>query len=164
MKFYETLLMLRNAVTETQIDALEAAFRKVIEVAGGGVLAKCDRWGKLKLAHPVEHKDYAYFALFRFKISKSYASSFPKELSHFLKIKENATVIRFTTMELSEEVFATPYKRPEAFIPSSSAGTTRGFGFGSGRPASSTVKSTFSSAISDDLLLNDVDTSNIPEA
>jgi ribosomal protein S6 len=120
--------MLRNATTEAQVDDLEALFYKVVETAGNGVLAKCDRWGKLKLAHPVEHKDYAYFVLFRYKIPKTQVVTFPKELGHLLKVKQNAVVVRFVTKELQEEVFVAPYKRPEAFIPSSSSTSSRGFG------------------------------------
>lgn len=120
--------MLRNATTETQVDDLEKALTKLIETTGGGSLVKHDRWGKLKLAHPVEHKDYAYFVLARYTISKTSATVFPKELNHLLQVKLNSTVIRFVTLALEEEVFNAPYKRPEAFIPSNTIASPRGFG------------------------------------
>jgi ribosomal protein S6 len=128
MKFYESLIMLRNATTETQVDDLEKALTKLIETTGEGSLVKYDRWGKLKLAHPVEHKDYAYFVLARYKISKKSATVFPKELNHLLQVKLNATIIRFVTLVLEEDVFDAPYKRPEAFIPSNTIASPRGFG------------------------------------
>jgi len=131
MKFYESLIMLRNATTEMQVDELEKALGKLVETSGLGVLVKFDRWGKLKLAHPVEHKDYAYFVLARYKVTKVQAVTFPKELDHLLKVKFNSTVIRFVSIALEEESFNAPYKRPEAFIPSNSMNSTRGSGFGS---------------------------------
>lgn len=134
MKFYESLIMLRSATTESQVDELEKAFGAVIEKVSG-TISKFDRWGKLKLAHPVEHKDYAYFVLVRYKIEDAHAVATPKELSKLLKIKLNAYIIRYVSISLSEESFEDAYKRPESFIPSTptnsrnlSGGADRSFG------------------------------------
>lgn len=127
MKFYESLIMMRSATTEAQVDELETLLKKLVET-NQGLLAKFDRWGKLKLAFPIEHKDYAYFVLARFTVSDAKSSVFPGELDNLLKIKLNFSVIRFVTLSLTEEVFGAPYKKPEAFIPSSAATGRGGLG------------------------------------
>ncbi len=126
MKFYESLVMMRSATTEAQVDELEGLLTKLVEQNQGAV-ARCDRWGKLKLAFPIEHKDYAYFVLIRFTVSDAKAAAFPQELDHLFKVKLNATVIRFVTLALTEEVFGAPYKKPEAFIPSAAMPGKGGF-------------------------------------
>lgn len=111
--------MLRNSTTESQIEEFENVLKKCVEELLLGNLNKTDRWGKLKLAFPIEHKDYANFILCRFKIPAAKASLINSEIEKILKIKLNATVIRYVLLSLTEEQFTSPYKKPEAFVPNS---------------------------------------------
>lgn len=119
MKFYELLAMLRNSTTETQVEEFETSLGKCIEKNLNGVLSKTDRWGKLKLAFPIEHKDYANFVLCRFKVPLGRASFVSSEIRKLLRIKLNSTVIRYVLLNLTEKKFLASYKKPEAFVPSS---------------------------------------------
>lgn len=137
MNYYELLMMARNATTEGQVDDMEKLLKSVVETREGS-LVKFDRWGKLKLAFPIEYKDYAYFVLARFKLPNNKVSGMPKDIDNLLKIKLNSVVIRYVMLNLSEETFNAPYKKPEAFIPVGPANGKGGFasrkpGFGSSR-------------------------------
>lgn len=133
MNYYEVLMMARNSTTETQIDDLEKLMNTTINNFGGSI-TKMDRWGKLKLAFPIEYKDYAYFVLARFKVPKTKVDNLATEISNLLKIKMNAVIIRYVMLNLTEEQFTAPYKKPEAFIPAGPVSGKGGFnndkGFG----------------------------------
>lgn len=118
MNYYELLVMLRSATTESQIDSFELALKKTLEPLSGDV-SKIDRWGKLKLAFPIEHKDYAHFVLCRFTIPAVNVTTMNQEVSKLLRIKLNSTVIRYVLLAISKDEFDSSYRKPEAFVPSS---------------------------------------------
>jgi len=120
--------MMKSATTEAQVEELEKAFTKVVDGLKGSI-SKVDKWGKLKLAFPIEHKDYAYFVLIRYTLPGDALSEAPKQINHLLQIKLNNTVIRFANVSLTKEAFESPYKKPEPFIPSATPGHGAGRGF-----------------------------------
>ncbi len=121
MIFYETLVMLRNSTTDSVVDELEKSIAEKLK--GIGEVIKFDKWGKLRLAYPVEHKDYAYYTLVRFKLDEKHATTFAQDLDHMLKVKFNSSVIRYVTVNIEEEACMASYKKPEAFVPSSTFGS-----------------------------------------
>lgn len=118
MNYYETLMLIRPTTSDEELSTIEKGIELLVTNHAGHV-AKNDRWGKMKLAYPVEHRDFGIYLLSRYQLPKASVADFFKQFQALLKIKFNAFIIRYAHVSLSPEQFVEEYPRPEAFDPNS---------------------------------------------
>lgn len=111
LKLYETLILLRTSTTESNLVSLEESFTQIVEDAKGTV-KEHDRWGRIRLAYPVEHSDYGFYILSRFSLPEETVTESMKKIQSMMKIKFNSSVIRYASILLSPEEFEETPKRP----------------------------------------------------
>lgn len=109
---YETLFLTIPELTQDEYQALESAFDKAVKDAKG-ILLSCERWGKYKLAYPVERKDYGIYGLVRFEVDEAARKDLLDALRSLLSIKFNDKVMRFMTAKLDINA-SLAYHRPES--------------------------------------------------
>jgi small subunit ribosomal protein S6 len=112
LKHYETLMLLRTEATGDEVKFLQDAIEKRVAKATGEIVA-FDKWGKLRLAYPVQKQEYGQYILARYSLPDEGAIDFDKELNGFFKIKCGDFMMRAITVALEGK--PTPdYKKPEA--------------------------------------------------
>ncbi len=89
MRKYETLIVLRNTLEETERNALIEKFKTIIEKQG--TVTKIDEWGVKKLAYEIQKLKEGYYILVEFESEPT----LPKELERNLKISDD--VLRYMT-------------------------------------------------------------------
>ncbi len=89
MRKYETLIVLRNTLEETERTALIEKFKAIIEKEG--TVTKVDEWGAKKLAYEIQKLKEGYYVLVEFDAEPT----LPKELERNLKISDD--VLRYMT-------------------------------------------------------------------
>ncbi|MGB9812579.1 MAG: 30S ribosomal protein S6 [Thermovenabulum sp.] len=65
MRNYETMYILDPDLNEDSVNALIEKFKSVITERGGEV-KEIERWGKRKLAYPIEHRKEGYYVVMNF--------------------------------------------------------------------------------------------------
>jgi small subunit ribosomal protein S6 len=109
---YETLMLVRTEITDDELNALERQLDKLIDDHKGKMML-FDRWGKYKLAYPVQKNVYGIYILVRYQAPKESLGALFKELDTLFKIKYNELVMRHVAKKLDQEA-SSVYKRPEA--------------------------------------------------
>lgn len=109
---YETLMLIRSEATADELSKIETNIEKLATDAKGSV-SSFDRWGKCRLAYPVQKNDYGIYILARYEIPKSNLESFFKETHHLFRIKLNEVVMRHVDIALGKET-SFDYARPDA--------------------------------------------------
>ncbi len=111
MKHYETLMLLPVSATTNEIALIEKQFKSLTKAAGGSVTV-FDKWGRYRLAYPINKQEYGVYVLARYEVEE--ATVFFQKLETFLKVKCVDSVMRYVHVALSAEAFAAPYIKPEA--------------------------------------------------
>ena len=111
MQRYETLLLAGTEITNDELSSLEALFDKKLG-AVEGKLSLFDKWGKYRLAYPVNKNGYGIYIFLRYELPKT-ATNVLKELDKDLQIKFNEVVLRHVTIKLDKNAPST-YHKPEA--------------------------------------------------
>jgi len=119
MNNYEILMLVRTEITKDELSALERHLDKIV-AAKDSRITLFDRWGKYKLAYPVNKNMYGVYLLARYEVPVEKVQELAKEIDTFFRIKYNELVMRHTTVRL-EGKSSTMYKYPEAI---SSHGTS----------------------------------------
>ena len=119
MNNYEILMLVRTEITNDELSAIERHLDKIV-AAKDARITLFDRWGKYKLAYPVNKNMYGVYLLARYEVSVDKVQELAKEIDTFFRIKYNELVMRHTTVKLSGKS-STMYKYPEAI---SSHGTS----------------------------------------
>ncbi|MBL4587804.1 30S ribosomal protein S6 [Candidatus Babeliales bacterium] len=109
---YETLMLTRTEITNEEIAMLEKSIAKIVTDADG-LMDKFDKWGKYRLAYPVEKNDYGVYFLARYKVPTEKVSAMVKELALFFRIKCNEIVMRHVNVRLEDNA-PEQYKKPES--------------------------------------------------
>lgn len=115
IKYYETLMLLRISTTDNYIALLEQSFRKLLDKHSGS-LSKFDNWGRLRLAYPIDNKDYGVYILSRYSLPKENAKAFAKTLDSMIKIKFTSWVLRYLLINVTKEAFDSEYTKPESSV------------------------------------------------
>ena len=106
---YETLFLASTEITDDEISLIEHYLDKEL-AAVKGKLSVFDKWGKYRLAYPVEKSDYGVYILARYEISDNdKVTKFVNELDSFVKIKCDEFIMRYATVKL-------PKNAPAAYI------------------------------------------------
>ena len=109
---YETLMLARTEITDDEIGTIERQFDKII-AAQKGRITVFDKWGKYKLAYPVEKGMYGVYILARYEVSKDGLQKLFSELDALFKIKYNELIMRHVTIKLPEDTTSV-YKYPQS--------------------------------------------------
>jgi len=108
---YESLLLAKTQSTDDDFGMVEREFDKIISESHG-TLTSFDKWGKYKLAYPVDGSSHGLYILVRYQLAEKEVAEFSKKLTQLLMIKCNEVVVRYTTIRLAPNAPVT-YQRPE---------------------------------------------------
>ena len=108
---YETLLLARTEITNDEISSIEKFYDKHLSDAQGKIIL-FDKWGKLRLAYPINKSEYGVFMLVRFQIPRHNVAAILKELDTFLKLKCTEFILRTVTVKLAPNAPMT-YAKPD---------------------------------------------------
>ncbi|PCI74261.1 30S ribosomal protein S6 [Candidatus Dependentiae bacterium] len=115
---YETLMLTRTEITNEEISMLEKSIEKIVTVADG-TMDRFDKWGKYRLAYPVEKHDYGIYILARYTVPSEKIADMVKELAQFFRITCNEIVMRHVNVRLDDSA-PDQYAKPD---PVDTAGT-----------------------------------------
>lgn len=109
---YETLFLATSEITDDEISSIEQELDKFLATCKGK-LTLYDKWGKYRLAFPVNKSDYGIYILARYEFENDgNVSAFAKELDTFIKIKCHEFIMRYTSLKLSPKAAST-YNKPD---------------------------------------------------
>lgn len=113
MSHYETLFLAKTEITDDEISVIEHYLDKQLANIKGK-LSVFDKWGKYRLAYPVNKSNYGVYILARYEIEdKPTVKNFMKELDTFIKIKCNEFIMRYVNTKLSPDA-PTAYIKPDS--------------------------------------------------
>jgi small subunit ribosomal protein S6 len=93
MPLYEHTFMVRQDLSNAQVDALTTQFKAVIET-GGGSVAKTEYWGVKPLAFRIKKNRKAHFTLFNLDAPPAAVAEMERQMSL------NEDVMRFLTVRV----------------------------------------------------------------
>lgn len=102
MFLYETLMLTVPEVTIDESKQLEKLFETMIQKHKGAKIS-FDRWGKYRLAQPVNKNNYGVYFLGRFEVDGAHKDALLAELDEYLKLKLSSVVMRFMTSVLNSK-------------------------------------------------------------
>lgn len=94
MILYETLILTVPEVTNDEAKQLEKQIDTVLQKHKGAKVS-FDRWGKYKLAQPVNKNNYGVYFLARFEANQASLDILLADLSEYLTLKAANIVMRF---------------------------------------------------------------------
>ncbi len=95
MNKYEVLYIL-NAEQDDETLAAQAEKFSALVTANGGEVEKIDKWGRRRLAYPINFKNEGYYVLMNF----SSGSELPMELERNFRISDE--VVRYMVVRLED--------------------------------------------------------------
>jgi len=107
---YETLLLTVPEITNTESSTLESYFTKAVEATKGKVISY-DRWGKYRLAYPVNKNEYGVYYLARFEVPATEKDTVAGAIKAMCTIKYNTIIMRYMTNVLDAKQ-TLEYQRP----------------------------------------------------
>lgn len=104
---YETIFMTDPNLTDEEIDAIVALVDSLTTTAGGKVL-KTEKWGKRRLAYPVDHREEGIYTLMLLEIPPAQV----KEIDR--RYRMNDRILRHLTVRMEDEsqLGPSPMMRP----------------------------------------------------
>lgn len=104
---YESVVLINAALEDEQI---EATISRILEVitTNGGELIEADKWGRKRLAYPINKSKSGYYLVFRFKSPTQLIST----LERNYRLDEN--IIRYLTIALDKEALKVISKQKES--------------------------------------------------
>ncbi|MBT4856210.1 30S ribosomal protein S6 [bacterium] len=109
---YETLILSIPEITNDESKAIEAAIEKTVKSTKGSVISY-DRWGKYRLAYPIQKNDYGVYYLVRYELPEDSKTSFFDSIESLFTIKHADLVMRTMTVALNP-TDSLEYERPES--------------------------------------------------
>ena len=109
MTRYEMLLLTIPGITEDEMATFEKHYEKLVKESKGSVIS-FEKWGKCRLAYPVNKHDYGIYFLTRFEMEAPQV--FFKEMKLALDVKYHELIMRHTTVKLDPKQSLT-YERPD---------------------------------------------------
>ncbi len=95
MREYEMMVILRADLSEDDLSTQINAVQGWIE-ANNGTITEVDRWGRRRLAYPIERQRDGYYLLYKLSLPPAA----PLELERNLRISEN--VLRYLIVRQDE--------------------------------------------------------------
>ncbi len=106
-KSYETVVIINAALEDEQVEATISRLQEVITTHGGEVL-DIDKWGRKRLAYPIQKAKSGYYVIYRFNAPTNLISI----LERSLRLDEN--VIRYLTIALDKFALEAIKKQKES--------------------------------------------------
>lgn len=107
---YEALMLAVPEITQDEAKNIESSINTVISEAGGSLIS-FDRWGKYRLAYPVQKNEYGVYFLARFDTKD--AQKMVKGLNSLFTIRLNTIVMRNVLTALDPKA-SLLYQRPQS--------------------------------------------------
>lgn len=104
---YESVVLINAALEDEQIEATVSRILEVIST-NGGELIEADKWGRKRLAYPINKSKSGYYLVIRFKASTQLIST----LERNYRLDEN--IIRYLTISLDKEALEAISKQKES--------------------------------------------------
>lgn len=98
MRNYELALIVDPEVEENSLPEIEDKVKKWVE-ASGGVISNVDRWGKRRLAYPIQKKNEGYYFILQIEMPPQAGVEIEREL----RINEQILRYMITSREESGE-------------------------------------------------------------
>lgn len=124
MKNYETLLLLRTDSTEEKIQLLEKSISDFLGKVEGKV-ESFEKWGKYKLAYPINNQNYGIYVLSRYSLPADKVGDFFQDLNMGIRVKLSDFVMRHVNVLLKSGDINPEYKKPSAIDETESASSDR---------------------------------------
>jgi small subunit ribosomal protein S6 len=117
LRRYEALMLTVPEITQDEVKLIETSLDAAAKTAGGSVMS-FERWGKFKLAYPVNKNDYGVYFLSRFEVPNGITLA--KDLESLFTIKLHEIVSRSKVARLAD-MGSLEYNRPKSLeeMPSS---------------------------------------------
>ncbi len=109
---YEMLFLTVPEITGDEIESIKSYFQKSVRAAQGDMLS-FERWGKYRLAYPVNKNDYGVYFLTRFEVAKEQRDALLKDIRGSYIFKFNNLIVKNMICRLDENA-SLEYKRPES--------------------------------------------------
>lgn len=94
MILYETLILVVPEITNDETKQLEKQFDTILQKHKCAKIS-FERWGKYKLAQPVNKNNYGVYFLTRYEVDQEHMAALLSDLSDYLKLKVANIVMRF---------------------------------------------------------------------
>ncbi|HZW60619.1 MAG TPA: 30S ribosomal protein S6 [Candidatus Babeliales bacterium] len=108
---YEALMLAVPEITQDEVKNLETQFEGAVSGNKGNMLS-FERWGKYRLAYPVDKNEYGVYFLARFETAEK-PEALLKALQTLFKVKVNDLVMRDMIAKLDPSAPLT-YQRPHS--------------------------------------------------
>jgi small subunit ribosomal protein S6 len=92
---YESVVIINAALEDAQIDSLIARIEEFIK-SNGGTIHGIEKWGRKRLAYPIQKSKSGYYGIFRFEAKRDLISP----LERIYRLDEN--IIRYLTIALDK--------------------------------------------------------------
>lgn len=109
---YEILFLATPEITKDESEGIKSHFLKVIKGQDGDMLS-FERWGKYRLAYPVQKNEYGVYFLTRFEVEGDKKNQLLADLKQAFVFKYN-TIVMKSHFERLEADGSLEYKRPES--------------------------------------------------
>ena len=111
---YETTFIINASIEDTQIEPLVSHAQEVITNNGGEITA-LNRWGRKRLAYPIEKKNNGYYVNVEF----TGPGSVVPRLEQVYTLDEN--ILRFLTVKLDKKALQARLAAPKIAAPAAAA-------------------------------------------
>lgn len=105
---YESVAIINATLEDDQIESTISRMQETITTHGGEML-DLDKWGRKRLAYPINKAKSGYYVIFRFNASTDLIAT----LERNYRLDEN--VIRYLTIQLDKFALEAIAKQKEAF-------------------------------------------------
>jgi len=109
---YEVLYLTVPEITKDESEAIKAHFTKVIR-AHKGTMTSFDRWGKYRLAYPVNKNEYGVYFLTRFEVEGDQKEALLAAIKEIFVFKFNTLIPKHIVERLDIEA-SLEYRRPDS--------------------------------------------------
>ena len=79
MNIYETVLIVKPQLSDTEIGGLLEKTKKTLTTEGAEILNE-DRWGRRKLAYPIQHSREGFYIYLKYQAAPSALGRFEQQL------------------------------------------------------------------------------------
>ena len=93
---YESVVIINAALEDDQIDATSSRIEELIK-SNGGEITDIDKWGRKRLAYPIQKSKSGYYSVYRFIAPREVVS----KLERAYRLDES--IIRYLTIALDKK-------------------------------------------------------------
>ena len=106
MRVYESVIIVNSSLHEDTLNRIVSNCENIIE-KNGGKLRVTDKWGKRRLAYPINKFQYGYYVLFEFEAPPQLIG----ELEREYRLNEN--ILRFMTIHRDKKAILAEQRKKE---------------------------------------------------